>query len=89
MISDVLARMQGIDHLEDRHDVVFDALLVDFDLLEIPQFGNVFVAKAHLLGFAQDVQIIDVILEFFFHGDDPGNGLQEQHRDHRHFTQFI
>ena len=76
-VCDVLAGMERVHHAEDRRDAVFLSLMVDRNLVPVPELRDVLIRKAHLLRFLQHADVAGMCRELCFHIHDLFDGLQE------------
>ena len=76
-VGDIGAGVAGVHHSEYREQVQFLAHLVDIQFLALPQFSDILVTEAHLLGGGQDFGILSHP-QSFFHVNDVLDGFQEE-----------
>ena len=81
-VGDVLTRVQGVHHPEDRRNPVFLPQGVDLRFLPVPQDPDLLVPEAHHLGFLQQADVARRRLQADLHLRDLLQGLEEQLRDH-------
>ena len=88
-VGDILARMQGVHHAEDRHESVFLAQVANGDLVGTPQTCDELIREAHGLSGLERFFVKGLCLQNLFHFGDGLHALEEQRGDHRHLVKLV